>query len=783
MKVALNWIKEYVNIPEDPAEVARVLTEHSFESSIVKEESKVSLDKIFIGEVREVVKHPNADRLSLTKVRVRKKDYAIVCGAPNVRVGILVAVAFPGVQVLDKNDQLVTLTEAEIRGVKSEGMLCSERELGLGDGHAGIMELPKSAIVGSKLSSLYPEEVMLEADVLPDRAPDCSSHIGIAREIGAILGKKAKLPLYSLKKEPKKPKFKITVENKADCSRYVATVISAIKNGPSPDWMQKKLRMVGVKPQNLLVDVTNYVLWEMGQPTHVFDAGAIQKTIGIRQSKKGETLVTLDDVSRILPEGVLIITSDDKPIALAGIMGGKDSRVKETTNSVILEAAHFSPARIRRGVSVLGLRTDASDRFIKGVTADHVLCGTARVVELLKKYGGAKVEAQIDYQAGSYSQPVITVDHQQIEDVLGVRIQSARVKIILSSLGFKVVQKNDKYKVTAPIFRNDITIPENVVEEVGRVMGYDRLPAVLPKAPVRPAVLPVFIKSIRTAQDTLKGAGWYEVYLYSFIQDAEARAIGVDEGGLKLLNPIRSDQSLLRTSLLPNLLRVSAAVVKKEAFENFYEIGNVYGRNKLETTRLGGVTVRRGERKGEDFYKAKGTVENILEELKVKDVRFVAETVASFLDESMVIKAGTKEVGYLGYVSQEVLNRLNIRGSVVVFEVDLSVLEELEKSETVYNPPFPFPTVERDVTLIVPNGVLVDQVQTEIAAIGGDKVLDVDFVDIFDEDGKRSLTLRITYGSREKTLTDHEVNEAHSEVLKAVELSLGVREKVSKTAE
>lgn len=765
--------------------MAEVLTNHSFETKVVAEENKVDLSAITVGEVLEASKHPNADKLSLTKVKIGNKEFSIVCGAPNIREKLKVAVALPGVKVLD-GKELVEIKETAIRGEKSEGMICSERELGLGEGHTGILELPSNTKTGITLSKLFPKQAILDAEVLPDRAADCGSHVGFAREVGAVLGTNFKMPKYKFPSVKNKTPFKVIIPSREVCHRYVAVLIENIKNGPSPDFIQRRLRGLGVNPQNLIVDVTNYVLFEVGQPVHAFDAREIGETLGVRESKEGEILTTLDDVERKLPEGVLVVTSDDKPVALAGIMGGKESAVKEDTTAIILEVALFPAFKVRQAANVLNLKTDASSIFSKGITADHILAGVSRVTELLREYGDAKITALRDVDLVKDKPIIIELDHEQIEGVIGTKISQQKVKSILKSLGFIFVKGKKDYAVLSPAFRRDITIPENVIEEISRMIGYDNLPVEIPNAPLAPAILPDSARDVRIIQDAMKGAGWLETYNYSFMGEEETKVLQLDKiESLKLVNPMNRDQFRLRLSLLPNLLHSAAAIAKKEPLAKIFEFGHVYLKTD-EREHFGGMIVRRGESKAEDFYEAKGAIENAFEELKISDLWFDPTDISpkdSFLNTwrenaSAEIKCGQTEIGFVGMISDDVLKKLNIRGGVAAFEINLNKVFSLGRTERVYNPPLPFPISQRDISLLVPDNVLIDQLQETIGNSDVNLIQDVDFVDMYDEDKKnRSVTLRVIFGSKEKTLTDQEVSKLQEKILADLEGNLGVTEK------
>jgi phenylalanyl-tRNA synthetase beta chain len=789
MRVSRSWLREYIRLPETPEKVADALTMHAFEASVVPAGSTADLHTIRVGEVRAVRKHPNADRLSVVNVTTGKDARDLVTGAPNVRAGMKVAVAFPGSSLLSKEGTPAKLSPAVIRGVKSVGMLCSARELGLGDDHAGILELPASAKVGTPLSRLFPPDVLFDVDVLPNRAADAQSHIGVARELGAILRRETRLPRGVLPKtQARTVPFHVTVEDRRLCPRYIAILLDDVQNGPSPLWMQARLRTLGVRPQNLIVDVTNYVLLDTGQPLHAFHAPAVAGALAVRHGRKGERLTTLDDVERSVPDGALVITSDDRPAAFAGIMGGEGSGIRADTTRVVLEAALFDRGTIRKTAEALGLRTDASDRFSRGLTQATVEAGAARAIELLTTLGGARVVGIRDVAARPPSARPIVVRHDLLEAVLGMRVPSRRVRSVLSSLGFRTAASAAAYRVVPPPFRIDMAIPEDVIEEVGRIIGYDVLPSQLPAAPVSPAVLPEDIRGVRRVQDALKAAGWTEAYTYSFMPEEEALALRLHRvENLIVVNPMNRDQARLRTSLLPNLLHVAGNAAKREPVTYLFEVGRVYPANGAEELHVAGMLVRRSQaQKSDAFFDVKGVVEHVLEELDVADVWFDATepspegTFLSLWEPGRVaeIQAGDAEAGIVGAVSAELLERLRIRGDVIAFELNLSRLLSQTRAERIYAPPFPYPVVRRDLSLRVPAHVLVDEISKAIERAGAPLVQDVDFVDLYDpSDTQKGVTLRITYGSKNGTLTDGEVNDFHQKVTSAITAELGVEER------
>lgn len=766
MRFSLNWIKEYVPLRQKPEVIARVLTERAFETEIVPESVRAELDSVIAVRVCRVEKHPHADRLSIVTIDIGKgKTTSVVCGAPNVHEEMMSAFVGPGGKVCSAEGNVILVKEANIRGVQSFGMLCSERELGFSDRHDAVLELAPDIKVGTKLSTLFPKDALLEVDILPDRAADCSSHTGIAREIAALLGKQAKLP--SFKRVPRRASSRIMVrqDQLQGCMRYVAVSLKGISNGTSPHFIQKQLLAIGIRPQNLIIDVTNYVLWETGQPTHAFDARHMGITLGVRKAKKGDkSLRTLDGETRRLTSDMLVVTSDDVPIALAGVMGGFETAVQGDTDHVIIESALFARSAVRKTVRATGLRTDASDRFSRGLTSTHVDIGLSRVVELLAKYGGGKVCGYAEYAPARHAERLkLFVSHEHIEQVLGMDVSASDVTTILRALGFQLQKAKGGYSVYPPDMRHDIMIPEDVIEEVGRVLGYNSIPSVLPHAPITAFPLPSSVWDTRAIQDALSGTGWTEVFAYSFVPEEETEVTGMGNiEHIGVVNPMHENQRRLRLSLIPGMLRFARSEIKREPLIRFFEVGTVYPAGNKEEKWVVGMLARRAGERQDDFYEVKGAVEHIMHVLHVSDARFRVvspspkRSPASLWREGGIaeVVVGGKEIGTVGIIADDILEKLAIRGSVVIFSLNLSAIERIQRIERVYNPPLPYPVVRRDMSFALPDGVLVDDVFAEIQKTGGSLIQDIDMVDMHE----RGVTVRVLFGSPKRTLTDKEVS-------------------------
>jgi len=576
MYLSLNWLKDFVDIPRSitAKELGVRLTMHTVEiESVEKQADKFA--NIVVGKILEIKKHPNADRLQLVKVDIKDRKLDIVCGAPNIKIGQMIPIALVGA-ILPNG---MEIKETEVRGVKSCGMLCAEDELGLGEDHSGILILDKKAKIGQNLAQyLGLKDIIFEVDNKSiTHRPDLWSHHGIAREISAFLS--AKFKEYKLNEKLFKGaddvKISVKVEDFELCPRYMAITIDGVKIEDSPQWMQERLIAVGMRPINNIVDITNYVILELGQPLHAFDKNLVDKII-VRREKNNEVMETLDGEKRKLDKEVLVIADSQKPIAIDGVMGGTNSEINNETSSLIIESANFNFISIRKTSQKLGLRTESSIRFEKAL--DPNLCGLAiaRTVELVKKLcPKAKIVSDlVDEKKFKLNQGPIKLDLEWLNERIGPSFAPAGAEAmagkkategkaektikILESLGFSVEQNGSELKVTVPTWRatRDISIPEDLVEEIARIYGYDNLTPTMPRVAMeapeinQEKTLERRIKNILSAD-----AGLTEIYNYSFVGKEQLEKLGIDFSDyVRLANPIASHQTMLRQNLAPNLI-------------------------------------------------------------------------------------------------------------------------------------------------------------------------------------------------------------------------------------
>ncbi|MEA3485675.1 MAG: phenylalanine--tRNA ligase subunit beta, partial [Candidatus Aerophobetes bacterium] len=577
MRVSYRWLKELVDFPFSPDELAEHLTNLGLEVKEVEPFGK--LEKITVGRVVSIQNHPDADRLKVVKVDTGGNIFSLVCGAPNIKEGLLVPVALEGAIIHGG----IKVKRAKIRGVESPGMICSENELGLGEDRSGIMVLPSHLSLGANLSeALGLDDFVLDFEITSDRA-DCLSVVGIAREISALTGNLLHLPSGRVERErPKKMLPEIQIMHPDGCPYYSACLIKGIKVGPSPLWLRQRIFLMGSKPVNNIVDVTNYVLWEMGQPLHPFDYSSIEgEKIIVRRAKNNEVLTTLDGVQRKLDESMLVIADTKRAIALAGIMGGENTQVQERTQDVLLESAYFDPISIRRTSMRLNLTTEASYRFERGVNPSGVKMALNRVSFLLQKIACVKLEGEI-IERGKLSERKkwVFLRSSRVNRILGGRIPVSRMREILENLQFGIKEDKDGWRVAIPSFRTDVEREIDLVEEIARFYGYNRLRLSLPSLGDEEQREDRKEIGGKRAREILKGLGFYEVIGVSLVgEDFFKKANLPIKEGLKIRNPLSNQQRILRTHLFPSLLGIASYNLNQNIEEcRIFELGNVYKR-------------------------------------------------------------------------------------------------------------------------------------------------------------------------------------------------------------
>ncbi len=797
MYISLNWLKDFIKLPAkiDAAMISKELTGHTVEVEGFINQAK-QFDKVVIGKVLEVKKHPNADRLRLALVDIKTKKLNIVCGAPNLAEGQLVPVALIGA-VLPGG---LEIKESEIRGEKSSGMICAEDELGIGKNHEGIIVLPETAKIGESFSKfLKVNDIILEVDnkSLSNR-PDLLNHYGIARELGVIFDVSIKpYEKFFDKKikflDSKENKIEVRVEDKEACPRYMAVQIDGLEVKESPSWLKERLIAVNQKPINNIVDLTNYVMFECGQPLHAFSADKIEKII-VRRGRKDETIEALDEKERNLNEEDLLICDTKNILAIAGVMGGLKSGINKDTLSVVLEAANFKAGVIRKTSGRLGLRTEASTRFEKSLDANLCEVAILRFLMLLKevcpqmKIASSLIDIKQNVEE---SKPVI-LDLAWLNKKIGQEIPKDEVIKTLKNLGFKIDdEKAESFLITIPSWRatKDVSTKEDLAEEVLRIYGYDNIKSELPLETLRLAE----INQERLLERKVKNIlalkhGLSEVYNYSFNGEDHLSKLGIDfSKHLRLANPLSDLQTILRQSLVPGL---AANVKTNQAKSNslrFFEIGSVFfnvpgdlkkefngdGTLPYQEKRLGLLLA---DDESDNFGNLKGIVNNLFQLL----IEFNIETEFSAIDEipgwadknsAAQISIFGKEVGFIALVSKEVMGNLNLKKSTVIAEINFKILSDLILNLTskIYQESGKYPAVVRDLAFVINEKILYNEFKKEIIEFNP-LIRSIELFDVYIGNklagDEKSLAFHLCFQSDNKTLTTEEVESVIEALIK-----------------
>jgi phenylalanyl-tRNA synthetase beta chain len=793
MNVTLNWLKAYIDFEFSPSELADRLTMLGVEVESVKHLG-TELEGVIVGSVTSIRPHPNADKLVLCQVDTGEtEELQIVCGAPNAREGMLAPVATIGATL----PVGLTIKRAKLRGETSQGMLCSEKELGLSDDAAGLMELSTDIPLGTPLSeALGLDDVVFELEITPNR-PDCLSLIGVAREIRAETGNPLKLPTVDLQESGINIRdlTSVTIGAPDLCPRYAARVIQGVKVAESPAWLRQRLESVGIGVINNIVDATNFVLMEYGQPLHAFDYHKLaENRIVVRRARDNEQITTLDEVERELTPDMLVIADAEKPVALAGIMGGYDSEITETTCDVLLESAYFNPLSIRATAKALGISTEASYRFERGADPGAVLAALDRAAQLIAELtGGTICDGIVDVYPGQQPLTEIQLRPERVNFVLGTTIEAAEMVQILDRLGFDVDATGKVYQVVVPTFRSDVTREIDLIEEIARVYGYDNIPTTLPKGDIPvPAPTPK-TEARRRIKHFLLAAGMMEAVNYSFCDPNcfDKIRLNADDplrNTLQLRNPLSPEMSVLRTTLTPGLLE-NAQHNRNHQIDTIalFEIGGVFvhdGEEK-EPERVTGVLAGQiGEGvysdpyRHPDFFDIKGLVEGMLEVCGVVDWTLQKTDASTFHPgRNAEVLLGDRQIGVFGEVHPKVLENYDLPYKAYLFEFDLEGLADAATFAKRFEPISIYPKVARDLAIVVDKETLSDMPTELIYTTGGDAVDSVRLFDVYEgeqvPEGKKSLAYTITYHSATETLTDKAVNTLHDEVVKCLNRELG----------
>lgn len=792
MKLPLFWLKDYVDIDCTPEELEEKLFSCGFE---VEEVVKVNgnVDKIVTCKILKIEKHPNADKLSVTSVDAGKYGVLqIVTNATNIYEGAIVPVALDG-STLASGDRIAA---GKIRGVESFGMFCSGEELGIDDdwyegaSTHGVLIFREDFPLGEEVKKLlYSEYVMFDINVTANR-PDCQSILGLAREVAAILDKPLKNPDFSYKTD-KNVSTRATVKvtnNALDlCPRYMAHLVSDIKISESPAWMKKRLSAMGIRSINNIVDITNFVLLEIGQPMHAFDLNDLSgREINVRRANVGEKIITLDDKEFVLSDKNLVIADSEKPVALAGVMGGQNSGIKGNTSAVLLESAKFARDNIRKTSRSLGQRSDSSSRYEKGVDFLSPEAGMKRALNLISALGCGKIAAdEYDVSDCKHTEKVIKTSFSQVNGVLGIDVPEKCVKNILERLNFGVEAKGDELTVTVPLYREDMESYQDIAEEIIREYGYKHLePSLLKTSSITLGGRNYTQTKTDELKRLLTGYGFNEIITYSFVSEKEFDAYGFDKSkAIKILNPISEDMAVMRVSVLPSVVRtVCYNLNRKNQSGRLFEIAKVYIPKKLpleelpeERETLSFATF--GE--GEDFFSVKGIAEGIVDNFcNGANLSFVPSK-AKYMHptRSANVYIDGEELGVVGQINPELAEKLGSDKEIYVCEMDLERLRKRFNDKIVFKPISKFPSVERDLAFTVNADIPCEKAVAAIKEAGGEYLESVNLFDVYQGDqiekNKKSMAFNLVFVASDRTLNVEEVDGYVSAVLENLKTQIG----------
>jgi len=802
MRISYNWLKEYVDFSLPPPELAKLLTMAGLEVTEIIY-SGPGVENVVVGEILSLKPLAQADNLSLCQVSDGKQIFSVVCGARNIKVKDLVPLARVGARLPDGRK----IGKAKIKAQTSYGMLCSEKELGVGEDASGILILAPGSRLGEDIKkALGLLEAVLEVELTTNRS-DCASIFGIAREVSAITGGRLKPPRIEVRENGTSvfDLAKVEILQAQACRRYTARVIREVKVGPSPSWLAKKLATVGLRPINNIVDITNYVLVELGHPLHAFDYDKLcEHKIVVRFAHTGERLLTLDNQERELTEKNLVIADAKRPVALAGIIGGTETSVDPSTRNVLLESAYFSPQVVRRAARQFGIDTESSYRFERGVDVENVLIASNRACQLIQELTGGKIcSGVIDVYPEPLPPVEIELSPEETNHILGSNIPSEDIREILKRLGFKISEKEGEKRllVKAPSYRNDISRPIDLVEEIARIYGYDRIPSAMPRVEVSNTIDDKVLTLEDLVRNVLTRLGLCEVVSHSLVGPDYYNELDIAfppgaKGTVGITNPLSREQSLLRTSLLPGLLSILRWNLNRGISDiKIFEIGRVFFSTEAipeEKRILAGALVGTQEEgyweepaRAIDFYYVKGIMDSLLRELGIyhqyqKEIGM--EKSSHFLLEDRIsnkIMVDKEHLGDFGELIRTVSRKMEFSDKVYIFELDFDKLCKFIEMKRKYKKMSRFPWVSRDIALVAPEGLTFEEICVKIKALGGEVVQDVKLFDLYlgeqIESGKRGLACKVIYQSMDRTLRDEEVNNLHMKIVEALEKDLGVR--------
>jgi phenylalanyl-tRNA synthetase beta chain len=791
MKISYNWLKKYINTSLSPEEMDKILTDTGLEVESVEkiEAVKGGLEGVFVAEVLTCEKHPDADKLKVTTVTIGGEPLQVVCGAPNVAVGQKVILATVGCTLYPKPDEPLKMKVSKIRGVDSFGMLCAEDELGMGESHAGILVLDPETPVGTPAAKLFDleDDYQIEIGLTPNRA-DAMGHIGVARDLIAYLNfhQKANLSLNmpsvdAFKVDSTALKIDVSVENTDLCPRYLGITFKGVKIKPSPAWLQKSLRAVGLSPINNVVDVTNYVMRELGTPLHAFDVRSLNGKIVVKTAKKGDKFETLDNVSRELSDENLMITNGNENLCIAGVFGGASSGIKDDTTEVFLESAYFNPVSVRKTAKFHGLNTDASFRFERGVDPQLTEYALKRAALLIKEVAGGEIAMEIaEVYPKPFENKIVEFSYERCNRLIGATISVEDTNAILTSLDIKVLSAAGGIaQLEIPAYRVDVTREADVVEEVLRIYGFNNVP--LPeKLNTSIGVFPKpNVEKIQTVlSEMLVGKGYIETLNNSLTTSAYVEKLGGDtlksERNVPMLNPLSQELDVMRQSLLFNALEVVEHNQNRQNADlKFFEFGKVYHKyesgyaeNKRLLIAISGKKERESWNSSNDvvsFYSIKGLINAVFARLGLSSMITEAALKNSILKEGVQLSVLKKKVGEIGWINPAMKKHFGIKSDVFVADLDWdAIVECLQYVKVKYTElPKTF-AVRRDFSLLLNNSTNFSEIES-VARTCDKKILkEIGLFDVYEgknlEEGKKSYAVSFTFQDSEQTLKDNQID-------------------------
>jgi phenylalanyl-tRNA synthetase beta chain len=794
--VSFRWLRDYVEIEEPAQEVAEWLTRQGLEVASVRP-VRPEMEQVVTGRVVCLERHPEEAHAWICRVDTGDRERTVFCGVGNVLPGDSVPVALPGARLPGGR----TIEATSIRGIRSEGMLCSERELMLSEDHEGIMRIDGNPPPGRPLDrTLSLDDQVLEIELTPNRS-DCLCVIGIAREIAARKGRPLRLPAVTPRENggPARDVSSVSILAPEACHRYVARVLEGVSVAPSPFWLRWRLSLAGIRPINNIVDVTNYVMMEWGQPLHAFDLDRLEEhRIVVRKACRDERLTTLDGEARMLTEQDLLICDARKPVAVAGVMGGQESEIHPGTTRVLLESAFFEPRGIRRTSKRLGLSTEASFRFEREIDKEGTGRAADRAAMILQDLtGGRLLSGAIDLYPTPFQPLCIPLDVSRVNRLLGTSLEVNEVKGLLRAAEISVRCRGEELEAVPPSFRPDIRLPEDLAEEVARFVGYDAIPTALPRVPVSVVLPDPEKKAEKKVRDVLVGMGFHETIHYSFHGRDRLAALGIHPDSplgnpVVLQNPLSETQSVLRTTLVGSLLDTVARNVRSNRRDlRLFELRRVFfppvqGVLPVEKKMLAGVlTGHRYPRQWNqppesvDFFDLKGVLDVLAFSFGIEPFTLCPseETFCLHPGVSGDILIHTTKIGWSGKLHPRVQETFDIGEDVFLFEMEFSPFVKACQQETWYRPFVRNPSVQRDIALVLDQDVPHSRVKDRLFDLIDRRVTGMELFDVYQGPqlpaGKRSMAFRITYQDPERTLTDEEVNELQRKLLDELLLGLG----------